>query len=414
MKKFFIVSLALAMNYMAANAFEGKAEVNGINYYIITKGAVAEVISKNSGYEGDVVIPSTIEYDGVTCTVNSIGNNAFLYESKLNSVTIPNTVTKIGTGAFTHCAKLKTVNIPNSVTTIGAQAFLRCDGLETVKTDDIESWCKMEIGNDASPLPYTQDFIIGGQKVENLVIPSTVTSICSRAFHGYKGLKTISMNSSVTSIGDYAFYQCTGLTSAILPNSITSIGVDAFYECTALSNLVLPDDLKKIPTRCFMGCSSLTSLVIPNSVELIELNAFKDCKNIKAIRIGNGLKELGLGVFNNCSELTDVYCWADIPPIVQGYHNPYSMPFYGSHVEYASLHVPESSISSYQASDVWNGFGHIVALTSDDTGIELRKDGNIPTERTCYNINGQTLNRKSRGVYILKMSDGTTKKVLVK
>lgn len=145
MKKFFIVSLALAMNYMAANAFEGKAEVNGINYYIITKGAVAEVISKTSGYEGDIVIPSTIEYDGVTCTVNSIGNNAFLYESKLNSVTIPNTVTKIGTGAFTHCVKLKTVNIPNSVTTIGAQAFLRCDGLETVKTDDIWGMMRFKI-----------------------------------------------------------------------------------------------------------------------------------------------------------------------------------------------------------------------------------------------------------------------------
>lgn len=59
MKRSLLFSIALALP-IAASAFEGYAEVDGINYYILTKGAYAEVAQKTGGYEGDVVIPSSI------------------------------------------------------------------------------------------------------------------------------------------------------------------------------------------------------------------------------------------------------------------------------------------------------------------------------------------------------------------
>lgn len=405
-----LLLLSLVFHSFIATAFEGKAEVNGINYYIITKGAVAEVISKSSGYNGDIVIPSTIEYDGVTCSVTSIGNSAFYYETGLTSIVIPNSVIKIGIGAFLNCSKLKSVNIPETVASIGDQAFFKCVGLETVKTDNIESWCKMEIGNDANPLPYAQHFIVGNEEVENLVLPSTVTSICSRAFHGYKGLKTISISENTTSIGDYAFFQCTGLTTAILPNSITSIGVDAFYGCSALTDLSLSSGLTTISHSCFEGCVSLTTLDIPSSITSIEIYAFSGCKNLKTINFGSGLKTLGLKAFAGCSELTDVYCWSDNPPRVEGYYNPYTMPFYGSHVEYATLHVPEASISDYQSNSVWKNFGHIVSLT-EGTGVSTIELNRKDTE-TYYSLDGRPANSQSRGLIIIRTNNGTTRKVI--
>lgn len=96
MKHFFCTMMAMALYYVPIAAFEGYAEIDGINYYILTKGSYAEVAFKSSGYTGDIVIPSQIEYEGVTCTVTAIRNSTFYYESSLNSVSIPNTVTSAG------------------------------------------------------------------------------------------------------------------------------------------------------------------------------------------------------------------------------------------------------------------------------------------------------------------------------
>ncbi len=402
--------LTLVLHSLLASAFEGEAEIDGINYYIITKGAKAEVAFKFSGYKGDIVIPATIEYDGVTCYVTSIGNSAFFYESELTSVVIPGTVTKIGDGAFRGCSKLQSVNIPNSVTSIGEKAFYECENLETVKADNIESWCKMEIGNDANPLPYAKHFIVNGVDVEDLVIPETVSIVGARAFHGYAGLISVSFSSSVTTIGDYAFFGCKNLTSADLPNTITEVGSYAFYDCTSLKNLILSSGLTKITDGCFYGCSNLTTLVIPNSITEIGKNAFRNCTNIKSIYIGSGLNTLGHTVFQNCTELTDVYCWAINPPQITGFYKYYTLPFYNCHVEYATLHVPEASISVYQENDVWKDFGNTVALTSEDTGVN---SANLDSKKivSYYSLDGQSIKSRTHGFFIVKMSDGTTRKV---
>ncbi len=56
-------------------------------------------------------------------SVTSIGDRAFSWCSGLTSLTIPNSVTSIGNGAFNNCSGLTSVTIPNSVTEIGAGAF---------------------------------------------------------------------------------------------------------------------------------------------------------------------------------------------------------------------------------------------------------------------------------------------------
>ena len=77
-------------------------------------------------YSGDVVIPESVDYEGKTYCVTSIGSVAFYGCSKLTSVTIPNSVTSIGSDAFFYCSGLTSVTIPNSVTSIGSQAFYFC------------------------------------------------------------------------------------------------------------------------------------------------------------------------------------------------------------------------------------------------------------------------------------------------
>ncbi len=99
---------------MAARAFTGEAVLDGINYYIVTKAKTAEVrafpysleISDIPKYKGNIVIPESIVYEGVECSVTSIGNSAFSSCNELNSVVIPNSVTAIGNNAFMICSSL--------------------------------------------------------------------------------------------------------------------------------------------------------------------------------------------------------------------------------------------------------------------------------------------------------------------
>ncbi len=74
-------------------------------------------ITGYTGSGGAVTIPTST--NGLTVT--SIGYEAFIYNTSITSITIPNTVTSIGDYAF-YYATLNSVNIPNSVTNIGYAA----------------------------------------------------------------------------------------------------------------------------------------------------------------------------------------------------------------------------------------------------------------------------------------------------
>ena len=148
-------------------------------------------------------------------TIISIGNYAFHNCSGLTSVTIPNSVTSIGRSAFFNCSGLTSVTIPNSVTSIGNGAYFGCNGLSNVHISDISSWCNISFGNGtANPLYYASHLYLNGTEINNLSVPS-----------------------SVTSIGNYAFNGCSGLTSVTIPNSVTSIGNSAFSNCTNLKDV---------------------------------------------------------------------------------------------------------------------------------------------------------------------------------
>ena len=104
-------------------------EADGINYRIGEDNTVS-VIYKKGEYSGDVVIPSSVVYQGNTYSVTSIGSWAFAFCDDLTSVTIPNSVTYIGDDAFQECS-LTSITIPNSVTDIRFEAFRNC-GLTSV------------------------------------------------------------------------------------------------------------------------------------------------------------------------------------------------------------------------------------------------------------------------------------------
>ena len=239
------------------------------------------------------------------------------------------TVTSIGNSAFRGCTGLTSVNIPNSVTSIGNDVFYGCKGLTSVN------------------------------------IPNSVTSIGNDVFYGCKGLTSVTIPNSVTSIGNSAFSDCRGLTSVTIPNSVTSISRYAFKGCPGLTSVTIPNSVTYIDEYAFSGCSGLTSVTIPNSVTSIGRDAFADCSSLTSVTIPNSVTSIREYAFRYCSKLEDVYCYAEKVPSTD------ASAFEGSYIEYSTLHVIGSSLSLYQATAPWSGFGTIKAL--EGTEAETKK-----------------------------------------
>ncbi len=108
--------------------------VDGI-YYSSMNGNTAKVIANENVegyYTGNVVIPSTVTYQGTTFDVVAIDDNAFDGCYDLASVVIGENVTAIGEQAFQGCVGLTSVTIGSNVASIASKAFNYCNALTTV------------------------------------------------------------------------------------------------------------------------------------------------------------------------------------------------------------------------------------------------------------------------------------------
>ena len=471
-------------------AFVGEAMIDGIQYYIVTKGKTATVIGyekARSGYElVDIVIPSTIEYDGVICNVVKIQSRAFAYDgykssghdgSFIKSVTIGSGIKEIGERAFENCYKLITVTFSNTDSLhIGKSAFKKCLSLDAVHVSDIGNWLKIFFEDERSnPLRAPHDvggtekseLFLNGKVVKNLSIPYGVVSINPYAFEYCESLESITIPNTVTSIGTFAFGMCHNVEKIVLPPSLTSIaycGVDFFASKSVhvyitdlvsfcnmwtqesfiaapslflylngkeIKELIIPNNIQELRSVCFQNMDGITKITIPNSVASIGREAFANndellsvvincpnvgdynfqyCGKLKSVTIGENCETIGNNSMYHCPELTDVYCFAKTPPFCK------SAVFHDCEIQYATLHVPDQFIQMYQSTSPWNRFGNIIALTESEMADvkDLKANQESTNSTAFYSLDGQYHKDLQKGLNIIRYSDGTTKKVLVK
>ena len=173
------------------NAFDGCSGFTNLKLSeklsIIPFGA----FSGCTNLSGELVIPASVK---------EIGREAFSNCSGFTgNLTIPNSVTTIGESAFDQCSGFTgSLILPNSVTTIGESAFYNCQR-------------------------FTGD----------LTIPSSITTIEDKTFSGCFGFNgKLTIPNSVTYIGTSAFGGCYGFTGNLtLPKSLEVVISDSFNEC---------------------------------------------------------------------------------------------------------------------------------------------------------------------------------------
>ena len=104
-----------------------------------------------------------------------------------------------------------------------------------------------------------------------------------------------------------------------------------------------------------------------------------------------------------CSSLKTVTC--EIPAPIGDYYIFSDTPIYK-----ATLYVPEASLNSYKTTSPWSGFGTILAIKS--SGIETNTVGTSATVDAIYNLEGKRNGGIKSGMNILRMSNGTTRKIM--
>ncbi len=154
---------------------------------------------------GDLIIPSSVTYNGINYPVTEIGSEAFLDCSGLTSVIIPNSVTEIGYYAFDNCTSLTSLTIGNSVTEIYGGAFNGCYNLASVTLNS-----NALVSKDYYYSPFLESF---GSQVKDYIIGEEVTRIGNNTFADCSGLASVTIPNSVTEIGSGAFMNCSGMTS---------------------------------------------------------------------------------------------------------------------------------------------------------------------------------------------------------
>ncbi len=168
--------------------------IDDIQYTIDKNDSTAVSVTGTTGYgdinnKKDLVLPETVEYNGVTYTVTSIGNGAFAGKNGLNSIVIPNTVVLIAESAFASNWGLASIEIPASVVEIGTRAFEWAGNIAEVK----------------------------------FAANSQLKILGTSAFSHAKGLKSIELPEGLTTIKNCAFADCNVLESVTIPASVTTI-----------------------------------------------------------------------------------------------------------------------------------------------------------------------------------------------
>lgn len=298
MKKNILFTLLALVCAVYAQA--GKVKIGDLYYYLYSTDNTAAVTSPSSSsekYSGDIVIPSSVTYDGTTYSVTEI-ESAFYGCTDITSVTIPGSITNIenkyvGWGVFKGCTGLITVVIGDGVQQIGEETFYGCTSLTSIVMPNSVTNIGLRAFNGCTALT-------------SIVIPSSVTAIENLAFAGCTSLASIAISYGVISIGSSAFEDCTGLTSITIPNSVTSIGMYAFENCTGLTSFTIGNSVTSIEKSSFKNCTSLVSISIPNSVTSIGQNAFAGCTGLTSVNIGNSVTCIGISSFENCTGLTSI------------------------------------------------------------------------------------------------------------
>ncbi len=241
-----------------------------------------------------------------------------------------------------------------------------------------------------------------------------VTSIGKGAFSGCYNPLSVTIPSSVKSIGQYAFFDSNGLESLVVDPENTTYdsrnGCNAIIESSTntllygCKNTIIPGGVKKIGSYSFTFCL-ITTVNIPDGVTSIGEYAFQNCFVLSSITIPNSVTAIAKRAFWWSSyQPVEIISYIEEPTKETG--EGFEDALLG-----ATLYVPKGTLEKYKSADGWKRFMYIIEGIPSGINSVTMNEGE---ECERFDIAGKKLTEPQRGINIIRMTDGTTKKVVVK
>lgn len=280
----------------------------------------------------DTLFPITeIVMDG---EVSYVCNGAFA-QLAITEISFDTDITEYGTYVFYGCTSATTVdwtNFNSSIVAIPEGLLYGCTSLNTFKLNDTVSSggalilpsnvTKIGISSFGSCIGITSANLANTEQIDNnafgacsnltsITLPETVydgdTYFVKACFVG-TGIQEITLPSNLTTIPESLFRNCKSLTSIAIPDSVTTIGTQAFNSCTSLSSVTFGENsqLKTIGKWAFSK-TALTTFDMPDSVtELTDQYTFSNNESLTEITISNSLTSIPDRTFTLEDDMTSV------------------------------------------------------------------------------------------------------------
>ena len=199
--------------------FSSGFEVGGL-FYKTAEGYsmdFVEVTGNPGGgkYSGDVVVPGTVEYDGITYTVKGVGNWAFEGCGDLRKVTISEGIYEIGAYAFFYCGNLERVILPSTLVYIDASnpVFTGCSKLEITTAAPRE-------GQEDYYYLYDEALYVHKNRMKREIL----------SWIPEKKTGTVVIKEGTTKIEEHSIRR-TNVDKIVIPESVESIAARTFVSC---------------------------------------------------------------------------------------------------------------------------------------------------------------------------------------
>lgn len=247
----FVVMLCVSLSVSAYDF-----EVDGLYYELSSlSNRTCKLTSGKSTYSGSLIIPESVNYDGLVFSVTEIDAKAF--NSNITELSIPASIITIPNGSIRRC----------KLTKLTFQ-----DGKNPLWNEDYVE----KAGSTYGPT-Y-------GQPLQYLYIGRTLTGYGS--FSHSSSLTEIIIGPCVTKMP--SFHGSNKLESVYIPDNVISLEGGSLEVCLGLKTVYIGNGVSKIPNWFFNGCTALEN-----------------------VYIGNNVSEIGGAVFRNCKKLTNLFIFSD-------------------------------------------------------------------------------------------------------
>lgn len=267
--------------------------------------------------------------------VKYIEDNAFYYNTNINTIKFPDNLEAIGKNSFIGNWEVEKVYLPDSLHSLDCGSFRGCINLTSI---NIPSKIK-----EIPPLTFSNCY-----SLKNIDLSDTnVEKIGWGAFSGCNNIQEVTLNNAVSHIGEAAFEGNKSLTKISIPENTTFIGQDAFLNCHSLENIEvdtnnniytsnegvlytadkrilikypenkkdsefqIPKEVEKLNQFSMSNLKNAKRIVLNENIESIPVGAFSESKKLERIESNQPLFKIGHLSFSDCSNLNYIHLSGD-------------------------------------------------------------------------------------------------------